>query len=98
VSTPGVYRRDPGGPPALVHAWEDDDETELADVAALLGIGEATEDGSVLRLGRHELTLLRAAAHAQSFDHPEPFIRMCLAIAGQALPPQVRQVELVTLG
>ena len=97
MSPPGVYRTIPGERPALVHAWEDD-ETELADVAALMDVGEVRDGGAVLLLSRHELRLLRVAADAASFDHPEPFVRMCLAIANQELPPDAGHVELVSVG
>lgn len=93
----GVYRREDAGRLTAVHRYEDDDY-ELADVARLLDLGTVQDDGGELRLARRELRLLRVTADAQSFDHPEAFIRMCVAISELELAPEADGVMLVSVG
>jgi hypothetical protein len=86
---PGVYWRGADGSLHPVHGYLDDGYA-LEEVFELLAIGTPCGPGC-LELTRHELRTLQITAHAQSFDHAEEFIRMCLDIAVQepALDEQV---------
>ena len=95
MTTPGVYRVSHDGDPTLVHEYADDDY-ELGDVPALLGIGDG--DSAMLRLDRRALRELRITAHARSFDHSPDFIRMCLDIAEQQPAPDETGIALVSVG
>jgi hypothetical protein len=79
----GVYFLGEGGSRALVHEYLDGDY-ELADVVELFALGEATvgDPGGApgLVLQRADLNKLKVSAHAESFDHDEGFIEMCLDI------------------
>lgn len=94
--TPGVYRRELEGSLHPVHAYLDDDYT-LEDVLELLAIGSRCGAGCV-EFTRHELRMLQITAHAQSFDHAEEFIRMCLDIAALEPAPHESAVRLVSIG
>lgn len=79
---PGVYLLRQSGDPVLVHAYTDDDY-ELSDIAELFALGTldaGVEPGPVLTLTRRELRSVKVQADAESFDHPEGFIEMCLEI------------------
>ena len=79
----GVYFLGEDGSRALVHEYLDGDY-ELADIVELFALGEATTGGSGdapgLVLQRADLRKLKVNAHAESFDHDEGFIEMCLDI------------------
>lgn len=98
VSTllPGVYRRETDGSLRPVHAYLDDGYA-LEEVFELLAIGTPCGPGC-LELTRHELRTLQITAHAQSFDHAEEFIRMCLDIAALEPAPDERVLRLVSMG
>lgn len=93
---PGVYRRDAAGSLQRVHAYLDDGYA-LEDVLELLAIGTPCGAGC-LELTRHELRTLAITAHAQSFDHAEEFISMCLDIAAVEPAPDERVLTLVSIG
>lgn len=93
---PGVYRRDASGALHRVHAYLDDGYA-LEDVRELLAIGTACGPGC-LQLSRHELRTLAITAHAQSFDHAEEFISMCVDIAAVEPAPDERVLTLVSIG
>ena len=79
----GVYFLGEDGSWALVHEYLDGDY-ELADIVELFALGEATAAGPGgapgLVLQRGDLRKLKVNAHAESFDHDEGFIEMCLDI------------------
>ncbi len=79
----GVYFLSEDGSRALVHEYVDGDY-ELADIVELFGLGEPTPAGAGnqpgLVLPRADLRKLKVNAHAESFDHDEGFIEMCLDI------------------
>ncbi|MDX1512786.1 MAG: hypothetical protein R3174_03490 [Gammaproteobacteria bacterium] len=79
--TPGVYFADADDEMSLVHAYTDDDY-DLGDIFELFAIGEfvseAKSDRVMLRLSRDEMRKLKVQADAESFDHPEGYIEMCL--------------------
>lgn len=93
---PGVYRRAADGSLRPVHAYLDDGYA-LEEVFELLAIGTPCGPGC-LELTRHELRTLQIAAHAQSFDHAEEFIRMCLDIAALEPAPDEPMLRLVSVG
>lgn len=71
---------DPSGEEPVVHEYMDDDYG-LEDIHMLFGLGSlAQESGDevVLVLNDSEVRNLKNLADAQSFDHPEGFIKMCL--------------------
>ncbi len=94
---PGVYRRAADGTLSPVHRYLDDGY-ELADVNELLSIGTLRDGGTALELTRAELRLLKVTADAESFDHGEAFIGMCLDIARVDPGPDVARVLLVSVG
>lgn len=71
----GVFALLPGGRRELVHAWMSDDY-ELADLPEYFGYGRWEED--VLILTARDVMKLRIQADAESFDHEEGLIRLCL--------------------
>ncbi|HLW27276.1 MAG TPA: hypothetical protein VKY54_06055 [Kiloniellales bacterium] len=71
----GVFALLPDGRSDLVHAWMGEDY-ELADIAELFGYGRWEQD--VLVLTAQEVAKLRIQADAESFDHEEGLIRLCL--------------------
>lgn len=79
----GVYFLSEDGSRALVHEYLDGDY-ELADIVELFALGETTAGGPGgapgLVLQRGDLRKLKVNAHAESFDHDEGFIEMCLDI------------------
>lgn len=77
----GVYGPDPEGRDALVHAYTGEDYG-LDDVHFFFGFGrlDSAADEVVLTLSGDEIHELKIMADAQSFDHPEDFIAMCLDI------------------
>lgn len=82
----GVRFTDESGAQHLVHEYLDQDY-ELDDIHELFGLGtleSSTSDTVVLVLRGNEVRSLKAMADAQSFDHPEGFIAMCLDIHGFA--------------
>lgn len=84
----GVRFTDTAGQDHLVHEYAGEDY-DLEDVHELFGLGslESQNDNEVvLVLSSSELRALKAMADAQSFDHPEGFIAMCLDIHGFAAP------------
>ncbi len=76
--TAGVYHMDDSSAPALVHQYDDGDYL-LQDIAELFALGELGQDGTLM-LSPRELKSLKARADAESFDHEEGFIQMCLDI------------------
>lgn len=83
VKIAGVYCLDADGYPTLVHAYTDDDY-ELADIAELFALGgmepASGQPGPVFSIPRADLRHLKVQADAESFDHPQGFIEMCLDI------------------
>lgn len=80
----GVRFTDASGQEHLVHMYMEDDYG-LEDIHALFGMGSLeseNDDEVVLVLSGSEIRNLKAMADAQSFDHPEGFIAMCLDIHG----------------
>ena len=79
----GVYCLHESGETSLVHAYTDEDY-ELFDIIELFAVGEMTSlddaEGVVFTLPRTKLRPLKVQADAESFDHPEDFIEMCLDI------------------
>lgn len=78
----GVYCTDDSGGETLVHTYQSEDY-DLEDIHMLFGLGRmdsGNDDEVVLSLTGSEAGNLKALAHAQSFDHPEGFITMCLDI------------------
>lgn len=76
--TPGVYFAADTGAPELVHEYQDGDYL-LEDIAELFALGELQPDGALIVL-RDQLRSLKVRADAESFDHEEGFIEMCLDI------------------
>ncbi|HSS65780.1 MAG TPA: hypothetical protein VLS27_15220 [Gammaproteobacteria bacterium] len=76
--TPGVYFVGEGDTSELVHEYADGDYL-LQDLAELFAVGELQQDGALIVL-RDELRPLKVRADAESFDHEEGFIEMCLDI------------------
>ena len=91
----GVYLRAADGSLRPVHVYVDDDYA-LDDVCELLAIGTRCGPGCV-EFTRHELRLLAIEAHAQSFDHDEEFIRMCLDIAALEPAPDGHAIRLISV-
>lgn len=84
----GIRFVDSSGTEHIVHAYIEDDYG-LADIHVLFGLGSLesqSDDEVVLVLSNNEVRTLKAMADAQSFDHPEGFIAMCLDIHGFAAP------------
>ena len=75
---PGVYFVAQGVASVLVHEYADGDYL-LQDIAELFALGESQQDGSLI-VRQHELRPLKVRADAESFDHEEGFIQMCLDI------------------
>ena len=71
----GVYFVDASADPVLVHEYVDG-EYMLEDVVELFALGRMEDDA--LMLTRNELRSLKVRADAESFDHEEGFIEMCL--------------------
>lgn len=71
----GVYALLPDGRASLVHAWQGQDY-ELADIPEFLEAG--TWEGEALLLTANEVVRLRIRADAESFDHEEGLIQLCL--------------------
>ncbi len=76
MKTPGVYYLGDGHHEELVHEYADGDYL-LQDIAELFGLGEVQPDGT-LKVMRDQLRPLKVRADAESFDHEEGFIEMCL--------------------
>ena len=74
--TPGVYYLAEGDDVELVHEYADGDYL-LRDIAELFGLGELQPDGALV-VTRDQLRPLKVRADAESFDHEEGFIEMCL--------------------
>ncbi len=79
----GVYLSHLVGGDVLVHAFTDDDYA-LADIVEFFRLGSYDKEKG-LRLTHAESGQLKAMADAQSFDHAEGFIQMCLDIHKAAL-------------
>jgi len=79
--TSGVYYADVSGSERLVHEYTDADY-DLADINGCFGLGsvEAVSGSLAITLDAAEIRRLKVAADAESFDHPEDFILMCLDI------------------
>lgn len=75
---PGVYFVADGVSPELVHEYGDGDYM-LQDIVELFALGELQQDGSLI-VRQRELRPLKVRADAESFDHEEGFIEMCLDI------------------
>lgn len=79
----GVYFESPSGAFQLVHAYQDGDYL-LTDVVELFVLGKEEDAGAdgeaALVVSREELREIKIQADAQSFDHEEGFIEMCLDI------------------
>lgn len=80
-TTSGVYCDDGSGAERLVHEYTDEDY-DLEDIHRCFGLGrlESDDGGLALSLVGDEIRRLKVMADAQSFDHPEDFIIMCLDI------------------
>jgi hypothetical protein len=65
-----------------------DEDYGLEDIHMLFGLGrlESTDEVVALTLNGREIRALKAMADAQSFDHPEDFITMCLEMHRFAAP------------
>lgn len=77
-----VRYRDKSGIEQVVHTYVDDDY-DLEDIHMLFGLGQLEPNGDAritITLTGSEVRNLKALADAQSFDHPEGFITMCLDI------------------
>ena len=79
----GVYCLQESGESSLVHTYTDEDY-ELFDIVELFSIGElepeAVAEGAVFTRQRGDARKLKFQADAESFDHPEGFIEMCVDI------------------
>lgn len=78
----GIYAGSDCGTSSLVHKLLDEDYG-LEDIHILFGLGSLesrNRDEVVLVLSGSEVRNLKALADAQSFDHGEGFIRMCLDV------------------
>lgn len=77
----GVYGMHSLGVEHLVHEFTGEDYG-LDDIHVLFGLGslESTDEWISLTLSGSEIRQLKVMADAQSFDHPEDFIAMCLDI------------------
>jgi len=78
----GVRFVEDNGREHIVHAYTDE-YYGLEDIHGVFGLGriESGEDNGVsLILTSNEIRNLKAMADAQSFDHPEGFIALCLDI------------------
>ncbi len=78
----GVRYSDELGIEQVVHTYVDDDY-DLEDIHMLFGLGrlEPNDDDRItITLTGSEVRNLKVLADAQSFDHPEGFITMCLDI------------------
>jgi len=86
-STNGVYCDDGSGTGRLVHEYAEEDY-DLADIHRCFGLGRLETAGGrrALSLDGKEIRRLKAMADAESFDHPEDFILMCLDIFRFASP------------
>ena len=86
-TTNGVYGSDGSGVERLVHEYTDEDY-DLEDIHGCFGLGRLqTVDGHrALLLDDKEIRRLKVMADAQSFDHPEDFIMLCLDIFRFASP------------
>lgn len=71
----GVYALLPDGRESLVHVWQGQDY-ELADIPEFLEAGTWEDDA--LLLTADEVVRLRIRADAESFDHEEGLIQLCL--------------------
>ena len=84
----GVYAVDQSGRTRLVHELTEEDYG-LADIHDSFGLGrlEALDRGGVeIALDGGEIRWLKVMADAESFDHAEDFIQMCLDIHRFASP------------
>lgn len=72
---PGVYFVDESGDPVLVHEYVDG-EYMLEDVVELFALGRMEDDALVVT--GNDIRSLKVRADAESFDHEEGFIEMCL--------------------
>lgn len=75
---PGVYFVAEDNSRELVHEYADGDYL-LQDIAELFALGDLQKDGSLTVLPE-QLRLLKVRADAESFDHEEGFIEMCMDI------------------
>lgn len=75
---PGVYFVGDSGSRELVHEYSDGDYM-LQDISELFSLGTLEDDGALL-VRRDELRPLKVRADAESFDHEEGLIEMCLDI------------------
>ena len=79
----GVHHLGADGNTTLVHAYTDEDY-ELFDIVELFALGtmerSAAQEDPVFSIQRGDLRRLKVQADAESFDHPEGFIEMCLDI------------------
>ncbi len=75
---PGVYFVGEDSTPELVHEYTDGDYL-LQDIAELFALGHLQQDGSLI-VSRDQLRPLKVRADAESFDHEEGFIEMCMDI------------------
>ncbi|MDZ7840039.1 MAG: hypothetical protein U5R46_04330 [Gammaproteobacteria bacterium] len=82
LSPDGVYASGDSGILSLVHEFIEDDYG-LEDIHVLFALGSlesVSQDEVQLDLTGSEVRILKTMADAQSFDHGEGFIRMCLEI------------------
>lgn len=91
----GVYAVLPDGRPALVHAWMGEDY-ELADLPEFLDAGRW--DDEALHLTAEEVKKLKLRADAESFDHEEGLIQLCLDLDRFQKAHQLAELRLVELG
>jgi hypothetical protein len=92
---PGVYYAADGAEPERVHQYADGDYL-LKDIAALFSLGELKPDGALI-LRQSELRALKVRADAESFDHEEGFIEMCLDICRFALEKDQESLRFVSM-
>ena len=95
MSFPGVYARDPNGRWHLIHEDRGGDY-HLHDIREAFMIGTAGEDPDgmpILALRYADVRQLHALAQAQSFDHDEDLIALCIDIYNFATQAQQEHYE-----
>lgn len=82
LSPDGIYASSDSGTLVLVHEFIEDDYG-LEDIHVLFALGSlesVSQDEVQLDLTGSEVRILKTMADAQSFDHGEGFISMCLDV------------------
>lgn len=91
----GVHALLPDGRTALVHAWIGD-SYELADIPEFLETG--TWEDEVLLLTAGQVAKLTIRVQAESFDHEEGLVALCLDLDRFRQARGLAQLRLVELG